>query len=63
MSVIGISEEDQLSVLNCVAAILHIGNIQFSEQGNYAVVAEEDCRFIIIIICFSFFFFFKAAYC
>ncbi|XP_071795334.1 unconventional myosin-Ie-like [Asterias amurensis] len=42
MSVIGISEEDQLSVLNCVAAILHLGNIQFSEQGNYAVVAEED---------------------
>ncbi|XP_022110259.1 unconventional myosin-Ie-like isoform X1 [Acanthaster planci] len=42
MEVIGISEDDQFNVLNCVAAILHLGNIQFSEHGNYAVVAQED---------------------
>ena len=45
MNVIGISEEDQESVFWCVAGILHLGNIQFSEQGNYAVVQQEDCKF------------------
>ncbi|XP_072038335.1 unconventional myosin-If-like isoform X2 [Amphiura filiformis] len=42
MSVIGISEDDQESVFWCVAGILHLGNIQFVEQGNYAVVQQED---------------------
>ena len=45
MSVIGICDDDQCNVLNCVAAVLHLGNIQFSEQGNYAVVAEDDCEY------------------
>lgn len=42
MSVIGISEEDQESILGLVAGILHLGNLAFVEQGNYAMVAERD---------------------
>jgi len=44
MNVIGISEEDQETVWWCVAGIIHLGNIQFVEQGNYAVVQQEDCK-------------------
>eukprot|EP00061_Rhincodon_typus_P003311 g19778.t1 len=42
MAVIGLSLEDQSSVLQIVAGILHLGNIAFREQGNYAVVESED---------------------
>ncbi|XP_072166992.1 unconventional myosin-If-like [Diadema setosum] len=42
MSVIGISEEDQENVLSCVAGILHLGNLQFVEKDNYAVVHDDE---------------------
>ncbi|KAK1794948.1 hypothetical protein P4O66_010138, partial [Electrophorus voltai] len=42
MSVIGLSLEEQDSVLQIVAGILHLGNITFREEGNYAVVESED---------------------
>ncbi|VDM39001.1 unnamed protein product [Toxocara canis] len=42
MSVIGISNEMQLEVLQLVAAIMHIGNITFVEQNNYAAVYDEQ---------------------
>ncbi|XP_037310257.1 myosin IEb [Pungitius pungitius] len=42
MSVVGLSEEDQNSVLQLVAGILHLGNISFREENNYAVVESQD---------------------
>ncbi|KAK2845218.1 hypothetical protein Q5P01_011877 [Channa striata] len=42
MSVVGLSVEDQESVLQLVAGILHLGNISFREENNYAVVESQD---------------------
>ncbi|XP_069506360.1 unconventional myosin-Ie-like isoform X2 [Ambystoma mexicanum] len=42
MQVVGLSPDDQSSVLQIVAGILHLGNITFKETGNYAVVDSED---------------------
>ncbi|MBN3300010.1 MYO1E protein, partial [Amia calva] len=42
MGVVGLSPDDQSTVLQIVAGILHLGNIAFQEQGNYAVVDSED---------------------
>ncbi|VDK43089.1 unnamed protein product [Anisakis simplex] len=41
MSVVGISNEKQMEVLQLVAAIMHIGNITFTEQNNYAAILDE----------------------
>ncbi|KAL7887012.1 hypothetical protein AOLI_G00047330 [Acnodon oligacanthus] len=42
MSVIGLSMDEQDAVMQIVAGILHLGNITFREEGNYAVVESED---------------------
>ncbi|MED6267714.1 Unconventional myosin-Ie [Characodon lateralis] len=42
MSVVGLSLDDQDSVLQLVAGILHLGNISFREENNYAVVESQD---------------------
>ncbi|XP_027005416.1 myosin IEb [Tachysurus fulvidraco] len=42
MSVIGLSLDIQDAVFQIVAGILHLGNITFREEGNYAVVGSED---------------------
>lgn len=47
MSVIGISNEKQMDILQLVAAIMHIGNITFVEEHNYAAVYDEQCAFFI----------------
>lgn len=44
MSVVGLSLDAQDTVLQIVAGILHLGNITFREEGNYAVVESEDCE-------------------
>lgn len=44
MQVIGIRGEDQQLVLQIVAGILHLGNISFREEGNYARVENADCE-------------------
>lgn len=46
MSVVGLSLDAQDTVLQIVAGILHLGNIAFREEGNYAVVESEDCEFM-----------------
>ena len=45
MDVIGISDDDQASVLQIVAGVLHLGNISFIEQGNYAVPSDDECMY------------------
>ncbi|NWS60894.1 MYO1F protein, partial [Chunga burmeisteri] len=42
MQVIGIRGEDQQLVLQIVGGILHLGNISFQEEGNYAQVENAD---------------------
>ncbi|CAI4228131.1 unnamed protein product [Auanema sp. JU1783] len=42
MKVVGINEESQLEILRLVSAVLHIGNITFIEQNNYAAVQSPD---------------------
>lgn len=42
MNVIGIFSEEQTLVLQIVAGILHLGNINFKEVGNYAAVESEE---------------------
>ncbi|XP_062411567.1 unconventional myosin-If [Sardina pilchardus] len=42
MQVIGIPPDYQLQVLQIIAGILHLGNITFIEQGNYAQVESTD---------------------
>ncbi|XP_077433105.1 myosin IEb isoform X3 [Vanacampus margaritifer] len=44
MSVVGLSTEDQDSVVQLVAGILHLGNLNFREENNFAVV--ESCDFL-----------------
>lgn len=45
MAVVGLSPDEQDSVLQLVAGILHLGNISFREENNYAVVESQDCEF------------------
>ncbi|XP_072317494.1 myosin IEb [Eucyclogobius newberryi] len=42
MSVVGLSPEEKDSVLQIVASILHLGNISFREENNYATVESQD---------------------
>ncbi|XP_029466790.1 LOW QUALITY PROTEIN: unconventional myosin-If [Rhinatrema bivittatum] len=42
MQIIGIAGPDQQLVLQITAGILHLGNISFREQGNYAQVENYD---------------------
>ncbi|XP_035228007.1 unconventional myosin-Ie-like [Stegodyphus dumicola] len=42
MTIMGMSEEDQMNVLQVVAGILHLGNVTFIEKGNYAVVEDDQ---------------------
>eukprot|EP00054_Salpingoeca_dolichothecata_P025400 m.177618 g.177618 ORF g.177618 m.177618 type:complete len:1031 (-) comp25343_c1_seq7:140-3232(-) len=42
MDVMGISPEDQWEVLKIVAGVLHLGNIDFEESGNYAQVRDAN---------------------
>ncbi|OWF39023.1 Unconventional myosin-Ie [Mizuhopecten yessoensis] len=42
MATVGVSDENIEDVLMVVAGILHLGNIAFQEDGNYAKVANED---------------------
>lgn len=44
MSVVGLSPEEQDAVLQLVAGILHLGNISFREENNYAAVESQDCE-------------------
>ena len=45
MDVMHISGDTQANILNIVAGILHLGNIAFSEDGNYAIPEDDGCEF------------------
>ena len=41
MSVMNLDQDQQYEALKIVASILHLGNIEFVERGNYAQVRDE----------------------
>lgn len=41
MKVMGFAEAEQKNLWNIVAAILHLGNVTFSEKGNYAQIVDQ----------------------
>ena len=44
METMGISLEDQATVFQLVAGILHLGNVCFVEDGNYAKPENDECK-------------------
>lgn len=42
MNVIGLSQAEQSDIYSIVAGILHLGNVHFVEDGNYAQVADNQ---------------------
>ena len=49
MEVMNISGETQANVLNIVAGILHLGNISFNEDGNYAIPEDDGCEWWVYV--------------
>jgi len=43
MSVMSLNDDDQYNVLSIIAGVLHLGNIDFIEHGNYASVQDAQC--------------------
>lgn len=46
MGICGIGQNDRVSLLQIAAGVLHLGNIRFVEQGNFATVADDQCMYI-----------------
>ena len=44
MDVMEIGPDIQADIMNIVAGILHLGNIAFTEEGNYAVPEDDGCK-------------------
>ncbi len=45
MEVMDIDGDTQTYILQIIAGILHLGNIAFSEDGNYAVPEDDGCEY------------------
>lgn len=45
MDVCGISTQDKSSIFNILAGILHLGNIDFVEDGTVAAIADPECMY------------------
>ena len=50
MDVMDISPDTQADIMNIVAGILHLGNIAFTEEGNYAVPEDDGCENDVIVL-------------
>ncbi len=44
MDVMEIDGDTQTNILQIIAGILHLGNIAFSEDGNYAIPEDDGCK-------------------
>lgn len=44
LSVMGIKDANVMDIFKLVAGILHLGNIQFAENGNYSQIADKQCK-------------------
>ena len=43
-----INDSEISDIFRLVAGILHIGNIQFVEDGNYSKIANKRCKYKLI---------------
>lgn len=43
MKTVNISDKDQFNIFKIVSGILHLGNITFKHNGNYAQTESLDC--------------------
>jgi myosin heavy subunit len=43
MNTVNISEENQFNIFKIIAGILHLGNISFISNGNYAQTEQDLC--------------------
>lgn len=39
-----IKDIEMMDIFRLVAGILHVGNIQFAENGNYSQIADKKCK-------------------
>ncbi|XP_017889195.2 unconventional myosin-Ie-like [Ceratina calcarata] len=44
LGVMGINDSEVHDIFQLVAGVLHIGNIEFSENGNYSQIADDRCE-------------------
>lgn len=44
LSVMEIEDAEVMDIFRLVAGILHLGNIQFVESGNYSQIANKQCK-------------------
>lgn len=54
LSVMGIKDAEVMDIFRLVTGILHLGNIQFSEDGNYSQIADKQCKLFCILIKIAF---------
>ena len=52
MAVMGISDENQMDILSLVAGVLHLGNVNFVEHGNYARVEDPESMYMCNVLFF-----------
>lgn len=50
LNVMGIKDEEVMDIFRLVAGILHLGNIQFAENGNYSQIADKQCKLFYVLI-------------
>jgi len=49
MQVVGLDDQTREDILSLVAGILHLGNIAFVENGNYAAIADPGCKLYTVL--------------
>jgi len=50
LSVMEIKDAEVMDIFRLVAGILHLGNIQFVEDGNYSQIADKHCKLFYMLI-------------
>jgi myosin-1 len=48
MNVMGLTDQEQSNILQAVAGILHLGNIMFTEKGNYSEIQDQAGEYVYI---------------
>lgn len=57
MNTVGFGEDDQEEIFQIIAAILHLGQIDFKHEGNYAKVLSHDIVKIVAQVGYLYLFF------
>lgn len=47
MDVVGLDHVKQQTIFQLLSAMLHLGNVEFKENGNVAFPTDEKCKNII----------------